>query len=157
MSSNKRSSMNRVVLSKRKHSFLEILANTIIYIGPLILISSIFAFKFDNIVHCQKSVKIEFAFLLVLIVMFLVYYKILKRKVKEKLQANKINQEKNTPVLIFCNTIFNLMPYAIILLAFDFLQSINEPIHMVVISLLIVEGIGNLLLFIDSFREAQYE
>lgn len=157
MASNKRSSMNRVVLSKRKHSFLEILANAIIYIGPLILIASIFAFKFDSIVHCQNSVKIEFSFLIVLIIMFLVYYKVLKKKVKDKLMANKINQEKNTPVLIFCNTIFNLMPYAIILLAFDFLKAINEPINMVVISLIIVEGIGNLLLFIDSFREANYE
>lgn len=152
-----RHAMNHVVLSKRKRSVLEIIGNFIIYFSPILLMASILFSKWNKIVQVKTSVKIEFAFLFLGIIMLLVYYRILKKKVKEKLQANKINQEKNAPILCLFNLIFNLLPYVIILLAIDFFKSINEPANLVLICLLILQGIGHFIIFIDSFREAHYE
>ena len=152
-----RSNSNKVVLAKRKKSFLEILGNIVVYGGPIVMLITILIVKWNSIVQTKTSTKIEFLFLFMEIIMLLVYYRILKVKVKEKLQANKINQEKTGPVLCFFNSIFALIPFAITLLAFDFLSKINEPIINVLTCILAIEGVGRLILFIDSFSEGHYE
>lgn len=142
--------------AKRKITPLEIIANLIIWLSPLVIMLIVIIYNWNAIATMQTKYHVELWVSVALFIMMIIYYKLLKGKIKERIQLDKANEEKTKPLMCLANGILNLMPYAFALLVFDFLDNLCQPIFKIVLVVLICEAIGRLLLFIDSFKETEY-
>lgn len=142
--------------AKRKISVLELIGNLIIWLSPLVVMLIVIIYNWSSITTMEAKYHVELWISIVLFVMMIIYYKIIKKKIKEKIQADKINEEKTRPLICLANGILNLMPYVFGILVFDFLNSLCQPIFKILVVMLCCEAIGRILLFIDSFKESEY-
>lgn len=153
----KRSDFQQTLRPKRKLTALEIIGNIIIWASPIIMGISIFIANFEVVQSAPTSVKTEFWVILVLIGIMFGYSSFGKTALNDAIQVRKANAEKITPLLSLADGICSLIPIAIAILTLDFLKGINEPIEIFLIVLLCVQAFGRLILFFDSFKEAEYE
>lgn len=135
---------------------LEIIAKIIIWISPLIMAISVFVGNYQVIVNATTQIKVEFWVILVLVGILFGYTTFGQKALKDAINVKKANSEKITPLLSLADGVTALIPIVIGILTLDFLSGINEPIETFLIVLLAVQGLGRLLLFIDSFKEAEY-
>ena len=141
---------------KRKLSALEIIGNIIIWLSPLIMAISVFVANYQTIQTAPTKLKVEFWVILVLVAILFFYLNVGKKKLEQMIQDKKSNREKVTPLLALANGIVSVTPIGIAVLVFDVLQHINEPIEDFLLVLLCVQAVGRIVLFVDSFKEAEY-
>ena len=141
---------------KRKLSALEIIGNIIIWLSPLIMAISVFVANYQTIQTAPTKLKVEFWVILVLVAILFFYLNVGKKKLEQMIQDKKSNREKVTPLLALANGVVSIMPIGLAVLIFDVLQNINEPIEDFLIVLLCVQAVGRIILFVDSFKEAEY-
>lgn len=152
-----RNDFQQVVHAKRKYGLLEIIGNLIIWLAPIILFITILFIKWDSLWKQSTGIHLEVWMSLVLIVMIFVYLKWGRRKIHERYVADNARSEKHPPLLVLCNSLLNLAPFGIIIMLIDILNSIGEQLNLFVLILLIIEAVGRILLFIDSFKEEEYK
>lgn len=152
----KSSEFTKTLKPRRKLSVLEIIGNIIIWASPLIMAISIFIANFQTIQTAPTKLKVEFWVILVLVAILFFYLNVGKKKLEQLIQDKRSNREKVTPLLALANGIVSIMPIGIAVLVFDVLQNINEPIEEFLIVLLCVQAVGRIILFVDSFKDAEY-
>ena len=152
----KSSEFTKTLKPRRKLSVLEIIGNIIIWASPLIMAISIFIANFQTIQTAPTKLKVEFWVILVLVAILFFYLNVGKKKLEQLIQDKRSNREKVTPLLALANGIVSIMPIGLAVLIFDVLQNINEPIEEFLIVLLCVQAVGRIILFVDSFKEADY-
>lgn len=152
----KSSEFTKTLKPRRKLSVLEIIGNIIIWASPLIMAISIFIANFQTIQTAPTKLKVEFWVILVLVAILFFYLNVGKKKLEQLIQDKRSNREKVTPLLALANGVVSIMPIGIAVLVFDVLQNINEPIEEFLIVLLCVQAVGRIILFVDSFKEADY-
>ena len=152
----KSSEFTKTLKPRRKLSVLEIIGNIIIWASPLIMAISIFIANFQTIQTAPTKLKVEFWVILVLVAILFFYLNVGKKKLEQLIQDKRSNREKVTPLLALANGVVSIMPIGLAVLIFDVLQNINEPIEEFLIVLLCVQAVGRIILFVDSFKEADY-
>ena len=152
----KSSEFTKTLKPRRKLSVLEIIGNIIIWASPLIMAISIFIANFQTIQTAPTKLKVEFWVILVLVAILFFYLNVGKKKLEQLIQDKRSNREKVTPLLALANGIVSIMPIGLAVLIFDVLQNINEPIEEFLIVLLCVQAVGRIILFVDSFKDAEY-
>ena len=152
----KSSDFTKTLKPRRKLSVLEIIGNIIIWASPLIMAISIFIANFQTIQTAPTKLKVEFWVILVLVAILFFYLNVGKKKLEQLIQDKRSNREKVTPLLALANGIVSIMPIGLAVLIFDVLQNINEPIEKFLIVLLCVQAFGRIILFVDSFKDAEY-
>ena len=152
----KSSEFTKTLKPRRKLSVLEIIGNIIIWASPLIMAISIFIANFQTIQTAPTKLKVEFWVILVLVAILFFYLNVGKKKLEQLIQDKRSNREKVTPLLALANGVVSIMPIGIAVLVFDVLQNINEPIEEFLIVLLCVQAVGRIILFVDSFKDAEY-
>ena len=152
----KSSEFTKTLKPRRKLSVLEIIGNIIIWASPLIMAISIFIANFQTIQTAPTKLKVEFWVILVLLAILFFYLNVGKKKLEQLIQDKRSNREKVTPLLALANGVVSNMPIGLAVLIFDVLQNINEPIEEFLIVLLCVQAVGRIILFVDSFKDAEY-
>ena len=152
----KSSEFTKTLKPRRKLSVLEIIGNIIIWASPLIMAISIFIANFQTIQTAPTKLKVEFWVILVLVAILFFYLNVGKKKLEQLIQDKRSNREKVTPLLALANGVVSIMPIGLAVLIFDVLQNINEPIEDFLIVLLCVQAVGRIILFVDSFKDAEY-
>ena len=152
----KSSEFTKTLKPRRKLSVLEIIGNIIIWVSPLIMAISVFIANYQTIQTAPTKLKVEFWVILVLVAILFFYLNVGKKKLEQLMQDKRSNREKVTPLLALANGVVCIMPIGIAVLVFDVLQNINEPIEEFLIVLLCVQAFGRIILFVDSFKEAEY-
>ena len=118
---------------KRKLSVGEIIGNIIIWASPIVMGITLFIANFDVIMNAETSIQVEFWVILVLIGIMFGYTSWGQQALKDE-----------------------LIPVVIAILTLDFLEGICEPIETFLIVFGSVQALGRLVLFFDSFKEAEY-
>lgn len=152
-----RNDFNQVVTAKRKYGVLEIIGTCIVWLAPVAIMAFILAWNWDELWQQKTSFHIELWAIIVLVVMAFIYIKWGRIKIREKYVADNARAEKHNPLLVICNSIVNLLPFVLGILLMDVLSKLGEPIRNYLIILLSVEGVGRLILIIDSFFEEEYK
>lgn len=152
----KSSKFTKTLKPRRKLSVLEIIGNIIIWASPLIMAISIFIANFQTIQTAPTKLKFEFWVIILIIAILFFYINVGKKKLEQLIQDKRSNREKVTPLLALANGIVSIMPIGLAVLIFDVLQNINEPIEEFLIVLLCVQAVGRIILFVDSFKDAEY-
>ena len=152
----KSSEFTKTLKPRRKLSVLEIIGNIIIWASPLIMAISIFIANFQTIQTAPTKLKVEFWVIILIVAILFFYINVGKKKLEQLIQDKRSNREKVTPLLALANGIVSIMPIGIAVLVFDVLQNINEPIEEFLIVLLCVQAVGRIILFVDSFKDAEY-
>ena len=141
---------------KRKLSIAEIVGNIIIWASPLVMGASLFIANYDVILNAETSVQVEFWVILVLIGIMFGYSTWGQKALQDEMTIKKANAEKITPLLSLADGVVSLIPVVIAILTLDFLNGICEPIETFLIVFGAVQAVGRLVLFVDSFKEAEY-
>lgn len=141
---------------KRKLSVGEIVGNIILWASPLVMGASLFIANYDVILNAETSVQVEFWVILILIGIMFGYTSWGQQALKDEMNIRKANAEKITPLLSLADGIVSLIPIVIAILTLDFLNGICEPIETFLIVFGAVQAVGRLVLFFDSFKEAEY-
>ena len=141
---------------KRKLSVGEIIGNIIIWASPIVMGITLFIANFDVIMNAETSVQVEFWVILVLIGIMFGYSSWGQQALKDEMNIRKANAEKITPLLSLADGVVSLIPVVIAILTLDFLNGICEPIETFLIVFGSVQALGRLVLFFDSFKEAEY-
>ena len=152
----KSSEFTKTLKPRRKLSVLEIIGNIIIWASPLIMAISIFIANFQTIQTAPTKLKVEFWVIILIIAILFFYINVGKKKLEQLIQDKRSNREKVTPLLALANGVVSIMPIGLAVLIFDVLQNINEPIEEFLIVLLCVQAVGRIILFVDSFKDAEY-
>ena len=152
----KSSEFTKTLKPRRKLSVLEIIGNIIIWASPLIMAISIFIANFQTIQTAPTKLKVEFWVIILIVAILFFYINVGKKKLEQLIQDKRSNREKVTPLLALANGVVSIMPIGLAVLIFDVLQNINEPIEEFLIVLLCVQAVGRIILFVDSFKEADY-
>ena len=152
----KSSEFTKTLKPKRKLSVLEIIGNIIIWASPLIMAISIFIANFQTIQTAPTKLKVEFWVIILIVAILFFYINVGKKKLEQLIQDKRSNREKVTPLLALANGVVSIMPIGLAVLIFDVLQNINEPIEEFLIVLLCVQAVGRIILFVDSFKDAEY-
>ena len=152
----KSSEFTKTLKPRRKLSVLEIIGNIIIWASPLIMAISIFIANFQTIQTAPTKLKVEFWVIILIIAKLFFYLNVGKKKLEKLIQDKRSNREKVTPLLALANGVVSIMPMGLAVLIFDVLQNINEPIEEFLIVLLCVQAVGRIILFVDSFKDAEY-
>ena len=152
----KSSEFTKTLKPRRKLSVLEIIGNIIIWASPLIMAISIFIANFQTIQTAPTKLKVEFWVIILIVAILFFYINVGKKKLEQLIQDKRSNREKVTPLLALANGIVSIMPIGLAVLIFDVLQNINEPIEDFLIVLLCVQAVGRIILFVDSFKDAEY-
>lgn len=152
----KSSEFTKTLKPRRKLSVLEIIGNIIIWASPLIMAISIFIANFQTIQTAPTKLKVEFWVIILIVAILFFYINVGKKKLEQLIQDKRSNREKVTPLLALANGIVSIMPIGLAVLIFDVLQNINEPIEEFLIVLLCVQAVGRIILFVDSFKDAEY-
>lgn len=153
----KRSDFNVAVAPKRKYSVLEIIGNIVIWSAPLLMLLFIVIFNWDKLWKQSWGFHVELWMGIVMIITCFVYLKWGRIKIHEKYVADNARAEKHHPLLVFFNALLNLTPYVLGIIAVDVLNDLGEPIRIFLIVLVCIEAVGRILLFIDSFKEEEYQ
>lgn len=151
-----RNDFQQVVSAKRKYSVLEIIGNLIIWLAPLCMVAFVLIWNWKELWEQKWTFHLELWVIIVMLITCFVYLKWGRRKIHEQYVADKTRAEKHSPLLVLGNALLNLMPIGLGILGIDVLSNLNEPIVNFLIALLIIEAVGRLLLFIDSFHEEVY-
>lgn len=152
----KSSEFTKTLKPRRKLSVLEIIGNIIIWASPLIMAISIFIANFQTIQTAPTKLKVEFWVIILIVAILFFYINVGKKKLEQLIQDKRSNREKVTPLLALANGVVSIMPIGLAVLIFDVLQNINEPIEEFLIVLLCVQAVGRIILFVDSFKDAEY-
>lgn len=152
----KSSEFTKTLKPRRKLSVLEIIGNIIIWASPLIMAISIFIANFQTIQTAPTKLKVEFWVIILIVAILFFYINVGKKKLEQLIQDKRSNREKVTPLLALANGVVSIMPIGLAVLIFDVLQNINEPIEEFLIVLLCVQAFGRIILFVDSFKDAEY-
>lgn len=152
----KSSEFTKTLKPRRKLSVLEVIGNIIIWASPLIMAISIFIANFQTIQTAPTKLKVEFWVIILIVAILFFYINVGKKKLEQLIQDKRSNREKVTPLLALANGVVSIMPIGLAVLIFDVLQNINEPIEEFLIVLLCVQAVGRIILFVDSFKEAEY-
>lgn len=152
----KSSEFTKTLKPRRKLSVLEVIGNIIIWASPLIMAISIFIANFQTIQTAPTKLKVEFWVIILIVAILFFYINVGKKKLEQLIQDKRSNREKVTPLLALANGVVSIMPIGLAVLIFDVLQNINEPIEEFLIVLLCVQAVGRIILFVDSFKDAEY-
>ena len=85
---------NNPNLVKRKKSIMEIVSSIIIWLSPLAVFGFIFILNYNEVVTTTTKTKIAGWFCFAFVILLIIYWKCLKKKLKERVLADKINEEK---------------------------------------------------------------
>ena len=101
---------NNPNLIKRKKSIMEIVSSIIIWLSPLAVFGVIFILNYNEVVTTTTKTKIAGWFCFAFVILLIIYWKCLKKKLKERVLADKINEEKSAPLIVLLDMIFSLLP-----------------------------------------------
>ena len=147
---------NNPNLIKRKKSIMEIVSSIIIWLSPLAVFGVIFILNYNDVVSTTTKTKIAGWFCFAFVILLIIYWKCLKKKLKERVLADKINEEKSAPLIVLLDMIFSLLPFVIIVLLYYVVRNLNLPLIQITEIIAGCEFVGWMIKLIDSLKEAKY-